>query len=57
MNGLRTCCLALVALAGTQLLSGAHAYAGGQGPTHDVDFSSAIAKIVASAEHNFTDIG
>jgi len=56
MNRLRTCCLAIVALAGTQLLSGAHAYAGGQGPTQDVDFSSAIAKIVASAEQNFTDI-
>jgi len=56
MNRRHVCCLAFAALVGTQAVSGAHAYAGGQGSTEDVDFSSAIAKIVASAEHDFTDI-
>jgi hypothetical protein len=56
MNRFHLCCLTLAALVGTQSPSSAHGYAGGQGATEDVDFSSAIVKIVASAEHNFTDI-
>jgi hypothetical protein len=44
MNRFHMCCLALAAFVGIQ------------SPTDDVDFSSAIKKIVASAEHNFTDI-
>lgn len=56
MNRFHVFCVALAALVGMQSPSIAHEYAGGQGPTEDVDFSSAIKKIVASAEHNFTDI-
>ena len=56
MHRLRVCCLVLAAFVGAQSPSIAHGYAAGQGATEDVDFSSAIKKIVASAEHNFTDI-
>ncbi len=44
MHRLHVCGLALAVLVGTQ------------SATEDVDFSSAIGKIVASADHNFTDI-
>jgi len=44
MNRLHVCGLALAVLVG------------GQSATEDVDFSSAIKKIVASADRNFTDI-
>jgi hypothetical protein len=56
MNRLRVCGLALAALAGIQSPSIAHGDAVGQRATEDVDFSPAIKKIVASAEHDFTDI-
>jgi hypothetical protein len=56
MNCLRVCCLTLAGLVAIQSSSRAHADTSGQGSTEDVDFVPAIAKIAASAEHDFTDI-